>query len=192
MRHRLPCPLLSLGFFALPSCGVRVLVHDEQAAARTAARFADLAFDRSDYAGARALLSPQMQQALPTDKLAAEVARMHPKARPSEGVATEFEPLPGQQAMGIYLKGRGMTRRSSIASSWSGIRGRARALHECVAHRRSPSPHPSPRGRGERATVFPHRRAFPAGQRRPPSPSPRRGEGARRADEGVPVCATQL
>ncbi len=46
-----------------------------------------------------------MQQALPTDKLAAEVARMHPKARPSEGVATEFEPLPGQQAMGIYLKG---------------------------------------------------------------------------------------
>ena len=65
----------------------------------------------------------------------------------------------------------------------------SRALHECVAHRRSPSPHPSPRGRGERATAFPHRRAFPAGQRRLPSPSPRRGEGARRADEGVPRAA---
>ncbi len=45
---------------------------------------------------------------------------------------------------------------------------------------------PLSRGRGERATAFPRRRAFPAGRRRPPSPSPRRGEGARRADEGVP------
>ena len=70
-----------------------------------------------------------------------------------------------------------VTRRSASGTS----------VHECVAHRRSPSPHPSPRGRGERATAFPRRRAFPAGQRRPPSPSPRRGEGARRADGGSPV-----
>ena len=86
-------------------------------------------------------------------------------------------------------KSRGKVAIAPLRNEVSGGRGpshQARALHECVAHRRSPSPDPSPRDRGERATAFPRRRAFPAGQRRPPSPSPRRGEGARRADEGVP------
>lgn len=104
MRDRLAVLPLALAGCLLSSCGVRVIVHDEQAAARAAAKFAGLAFVRSDYSGAHAMLSPQMQQALPMDKLAAEVAKMHPKARPSEVVATDFEPLPGQQAMNIYLK----------------------------------------------------------------------------------------
>jgi hypothetical protein len=105
MRDRLPSLLLALACCALPSCGVRVIVHDEQAAAKAAAKFADLAFLRSDYAGAYALLSPQMQQAVPMEKLGAEIAKLHPKARPSEVATTEFEPLSGQQAMNIYLKG---------------------------------------------------------------------------------------
>lgn len=41
------------------------------------------------------------------DRLAAEVTKMHPKARPSEVVASEIEPSPGEQAMTIYLKRAG-------------------------------------------------------------------------------------
>jgi hypothetical protein len=87
------------------SCGVSVILHDEQAAARSAAKFGDLAFVRADYSGARAMLAPPLEQATEGDKLAAEVSKMHPKGRPSEVKAIEFEPLPGQHAMNIYLKG---------------------------------------------------------------------------------------
>ncbi len=59
------------------------------------------------------------------------------------------------------------------------------APHGWLAHVRSP-PHPVARPVGARATAFPPH-AFPAGRGRRRSPSPRRGEGARRADEGAPL-----
>ena len=45
-------------------------------------------------------------------------------------------------------------------------------------------PHPTPLPVGARASAFSLRHAFAAWRSRPPSPSPHRGEGARRADEG--------
>jgi hypothetical protein len=105
MRIRLLAFLLApLGSLSI-SCGMSVIVHDEQAAANSAAKFADLAFVQSDYLGAHALLSPQLEHGTADGKLAAEVGKMHPKGRPSEVKAIEFEPLPGQRAMNIYLKG---------------------------------------------------------------------------------------
>jgi hypothetical protein len=102
----LPCFLAPA---ALPGCGPilmpRVIVHDEQAAAKEAATFADFAFVRSDFAGAYALLSQQMKAGGTTNWLKAEVAKMHSGTHPSEVAATEFEPLPGQRAMNIYVKG---------------------------------------------------------------------------------------
>lgn len=87
------------------ACSINVIVHDEQAAAATAGKFADLAFVKSEYASARALFSPELEQAVSAEKFADTVDTMHPKARPTEVKATEFEPLPGQRAMNIYLKG---------------------------------------------------------------------------------------
>ncbi len=51
---------------------------------------------------------------------------------------------------------------------------------------RSP-PHPGPLPVGARATAWHSGRGLTAWPRHPPSPSPQRGEGARRADEGVPI-----
>jgi hypothetical protein len=87
------------------SCGVKVISHDAQAAAKSAAKFGDHAFVKADYAGARALLTPQLEQVTAGDKLAIELDKMHPKGRPAEIKAIEYEPLPGQRAMNIYLKG---------------------------------------------------------------------------------------
>ena len=87
------------------SCGINVIVHDQQAAAKSAAKFADVALVQSDYSVARSMLSPELEQATTGDKLAAEVGKMHPKGRPSDVKAVEFEPLPGQRAMNIFLKG---------------------------------------------------------------------------------------
>ncbi|HEY5313360.1 MAG TPA: hypothetical protein VIK18_12610 [Pirellulales bacterium] len=105
MPVRLAALLIAFACCSLASCRFSVITHDEQAAAKSAAKFADLAFVQSNYAGAEALLSPEMQQTLPLDKLAAEVAKVHPNARPAEVAAKEFEPLPGHRAMNIYLNG---------------------------------------------------------------------------------------
>jgi hypothetical protein len=105
MRGRLAMLLLVLGCGSLASCGVSVIAHDEQAAAKTAAKFADLAIVRSDYPAAHAMLTKPLQETLPSDKLGDEIAKFHPTSRPTKIVAVEFEPIPGQRAMNIYLKG---------------------------------------------------------------------------------------
>ncbi len=59
------------------------------------------------------------------------------------------------------------------------------ATHGWLSQVRSP-PHPDPLLVGARATARRPGRGLMARRRRSPSLSPRRGEGARRADEGVP------
>ncbi|QVL31384.1 hypothetical protein KIH39_21440 [Telmatocola sphagniphila] len=61
---------------------------------------------KSDYVAARALLAPQTQQDVSIEKITAEEARMHPKTKPAEVSAIEFEPISGQRAINIFLKGQ--------------------------------------------------------------------------------------
>lgn len=101
-------PTLAVAFACclLPSCSVRVIAHDEHAAAKAAEKLADSAFAKSEYDGVHELFSPDMQRLLPGAKEVTEaVVKMHPKGRPSGVKAIEFEPIPGQRAMLIYLKG---------------------------------------------------------------------------------------
>ena len=107
MRLRAFAVLFPFACCLLTSCGVNILVHDQASAAATASQAANLAFVRADMAAAHALLAPQMQQALPAEKLLDAVAKLHPTQRPAEVSAIEFEPLPGQAGMNIYLKGTG-------------------------------------------------------------------------------------
>lgn len=84
---------------------VNVISHDPRSAARTAENFADLAFVKHDIASALVELSPEFQRDMSEGELTALIAKMHPASRPAEVRAIEFEPLPGQKAMNIYLKG---------------------------------------------------------------------------------------
>lgn len=90
----------------LPLGGLNIITHDERAAARVADRFADLAFVQKDNAGAYALLTPELQGELANEALADGMAKMHPAAWPESVAADEFEPMPGQRAMNIYLAGK--------------------------------------------------------------------------------------
>lgn len=47
-----------------------------------------------------------MQQKLSLDKFIEIVARMHPETFPRVVVASEYEPMPGQQSMFIWLDGK--------------------------------------------------------------------------------------
>jgi hypothetical protein len=90
----------------LTSC-INVVAQDEGAAAKAATQFAQTAFVSRDYERAHELLIRSGINQFTTAKLSEAIARMHPKTFPTEVLATDFEPIPGQRAMNIYLKGRG-------------------------------------------------------------------------------------
>jgi len=102
---------LSVACCCLTSCVnlscTSFIVHNPKAAQKEATRFAQTAFVARDYATAHSLLSPAARQHIPKDKLSETIAAMHPKAFPSRVTATEYESVPGQRGMIIYLGGDG-------------------------------------------------------------------------------------
>ena len=93
-------------FFMLASC-INVIAHDQKAAAKAATEFARTAFVVQDYAKAHGLMASRSQSYIPLDKLTQTIAKMHPKGYPTHVTATEYEPMPGQRAMNIFVKGEG-------------------------------------------------------------------------------------
>jgi hypothetical protein len=84
---------------------MRVLVHDEKAAARAAEQFARILLVGRDLPKAYAMMSPEAHQTVPASTLSDSIVNMHPRSYPSQVSAKEFEPVPGQRAMNIYLHG---------------------------------------------------------------------------------------
>lgn len=97
---------VSIILCSVPAC-VTVIAHDEQIAANAATKFAQIAFVDRDGPKAHGLLSPSVAEQLPGDKLSEMIVKMHPKSFPTRVTAVEFEPMPGQKGMLIYLKGTG-------------------------------------------------------------------------------------
>ena len=62
-------------------------------------------FVKSDFAAAYSLIDPELQKTVSVERLKDEVAKMHPNDRPASLKAIEYEPIPSQHAMNIYLKG---------------------------------------------------------------------------------------
>jgi hypothetical protein len=74
-------------------------------AALAAVSFAKESFIDLNQPVAYGLLSEGMQRKLSEDQFINLVAEMHPKTFPRVVTATEYEPVPGQEAMNIYLYG---------------------------------------------------------------------------------------
>jgi len=91
---------------SLTSC-VNAIAHDQKAAAKSADQFARTAFVSRDSAKAHGLLAPALAKRVPAEQLGEMIAKMHPKSFPSRVSAIEYEPMPGQRGMTIYLKGDG-------------------------------------------------------------------------------------
>ena len=103
MKCRMVAAMVS---FLLPSC-ISYIEHDETAAAKAATQFADAAFVDRDFAKAHKLATSEITQRFSDEGLADVVAKMHPDSFPTRVTATEFEPVPGQRGMFIYLNGEG-------------------------------------------------------------------------------------
>src|ERR1051325_9183603 len=80
--------------------------HDPTLAARRAVEFARAAFVRGDIDAAYGLLADSARRYVPLEKFRETVARLHPNGRPSRVSAVEYEPMPGEKGIYIYLVGR--------------------------------------------------------------------------------------
>jgi hypothetical protein len=80
--------------------------HDETAAGRRAIEFAQAAFVDRKFDQAYDLLSAGGKRHLSLDKFKETVTRMHSRGFPTKVTAKEFQPMPGENAIWIYLVGQ--------------------------------------------------------------------------------------
>jgi hypothetical protein len=80
--------------------------HDENLAGKRAVEFAESAFVKHDLKKGYALLSDNTKRHVPLEKFEELVARLHPRGGfPTSVAATEYEPMSGEKAIYIYLRG---------------------------------------------------------------------------------------
>jgi hypothetical protein len=85
---------------------VRLIAHNEHRAAAKAEEFAACAFVARDLDKAYALLAESTRKQVSAAQFTSGAATMHPKAYPLAVRAAEFEPVPGQEMMYVFLVGR--------------------------------------------------------------------------------------
>jgi hypothetical protein len=84
---------------------ISVIHHSEERAAQKAAQFAEVVFVRQDYERAYTLLSEELREKVPFEKFKGLILQGHVEGFPTVVKATDFEPLPGRKAMGVFLDG---------------------------------------------------------------------------------------
>jgi hypothetical protein len=97
--------IIGLVTIALASCAGTVK-HDETLAAKRAIEFAQFVFIDKNFAKGYELLSDGGKRHLSLEKFTETLTRMHPRSFPTKVTATEFQPMPGEKAIWIYLAGQ--------------------------------------------------------------------------------------
>jgi hypothetical protein len=97
--------IIGLLILVLASCAGTVK-HDETLAAKRAIEFAQSVFINKHFEKGYELLSDSGKRRLPLDKFIETLTRMHPRSFPTKVTATEFQPMPGEKAIWIFLAGR--------------------------------------------------------------------------------------
>ena len=90
---------------ALPACTFHASKQNPEVAAASAVEFAKAAFMERNIDKAYGLLDPEFQAYAPKEKFVEVITAMNTPASPTVVTATEFEPIPGQEGMNIYLTG---------------------------------------------------------------------------------------
>ena len=80
--------------------------HDETLAAKRALEFTRVAFIDKNFDKAYELLSAGGKRHVPLDKFKQSIAAMHPRGYPTKLTAIEYEPMAGENAIYIFMKGQ--------------------------------------------------------------------------------------
>ncbi|MGH7872426.1 MAG: hypothetical protein ACREQO_09425, partial [Candidatus Binatia bacterium] len=103
--HRQIFLRLSLLVLAFAGC-VDSVRHDETLAAKRALDFVRAAFIDKNLDKAYGMLSDGGKRHVPLDKFKQSIAAMHPRGYPTKVTAIEYEPMAGEKAIYIFLKGQ--------------------------------------------------------------------------------------
>ena len=96
--------LLALGAFA-GSCAETVK-HDENLAGKRAIEFAQAVLVEKKFAKGYELLDAGGKSHISRAKLEETITRLHPRGFPARVTAKEYQPMPGENAIWIYLVGQ--------------------------------------------------------------------------------------
>jgi hypothetical protein len=84
----------------------KALRHNPDSAAIQAVLFAKTAIIERNFSSAYGMLATSTQQGLTAEQFRNLIITFHPNSWPKSVSAVEYEPLPGQKAMNIYLYGK--------------------------------------------------------------------------------------
>src|SRR5215475_15893499 len=88
----------------LMSC-MESINHDPSSAAKKAEEFAQVAFVRQDVENGYGLLADGTKRYVSLEQFKAVLSKLHPKGFPKTVTALEYEPMPGEKAIFIFLTG---------------------------------------------------------------------------------------
>ncbi len=91
--------------FFLSACA-QSIHHDERLAAKRALEFARVVLIDKNIEKGYALLAANGQRHVPFDKFKQTIEAMNARGYPTRVSATDYEPMPGEQAIYIYLRGQ--------------------------------------------------------------------------------------
>ena len=96
--------LLALGALAV-SC-TETVKHDENLAGKRATEFAQVVLIEKQFAKGYELLDAGGRRHIPREKFEETITRLHPRGFPTRVTAKEYQPMPGENAIWIYLFGQ--------------------------------------------------------------------------------------
>ena len=94
-----------IGFLLVTGC-VKSIHHDEKLAAKRALEFARIVLIDKNADRGYELLSADGKRHVPLDKFKQTVAAMNARGYPTRVSATDYEPMPGEAAIYIFLHGQ--------------------------------------------------------------------------------------
>jgi hypothetical protein len=96
--------LLLAGAGLLFACDATV-EHDPKAAGKRAEEFAQIVFVRRDFDRGYAMLSESGKRYVSPEKFKETIIKSHPRNYPTRIAATDYEPMAGEKAIYIYIRG---------------------------------------------------------------------------------------
>jgi hypothetical protein len=109
LKHFRQLPRLCALVVALAALGLGcadVVKHDEKLAGKRAIEFAQAVLINKNFAKGYELLADGGKRHIPEEKFIESMKRLHPRGFPTRVTAKEYQPMPGENAMWIYLVGQ--------------------------------------------------------------------------------------
>jgi hypothetical protein len=108
MRQRIPTKeLLAIFLLTAAACSFRAFKQNPIMAAASATEFAQVAFVEKNIDKAFSMLDPEAQAYITKENFTQGLMKINTPTAPESIMATDYEPIQGQEGMNIYVTGEG-------------------------------------------------------------------------------------